>query len=112
MCIKKQFTLARDFHFIWREGNIIRVENTDGDLNYAMDLRFDDQPNPLERIKWEYITTTGTLEFYATMFCKNNLISATLFPAAMDSSVLEIRPIYNDEGLYISNGMEGVEYHY
>jgi len=112
MRIKKEFTLARDFHFTWSDGNIVRVENMDGELNYAMDLRFDDKPNALERIKWEYITTTGTLEFYATMFCKNNLISATLFPAAMDSAVLEIEPQYNEEGLYISNGMEGVEYHY
>lgn len=112
MRIKKEFTLARDLHFTWKDGNIVRVENTDGELNYAMDLHFDDKPNALERIKWEYITTTGTLEFYAAMFCKNNLISATLFPAGMDSSVLEIRPQYDDVGMYISNGMEGVEYHY
>jgi len=112
MRIKKEFTLARDFHFIWKEGNIVRVENTDGELNYTMNLAFDDKPNALERIKWEYITTTGTLEFYAAMFCKNNLVSATLFPAAMDSAVLEIMPSYNEDGLYISNGMEGVEYHY
>ncbi len=110
--IQKEYTLARDLHFTWGNGNIIQVHNTDGELNYTMNLSFDDQPNPLLPIKWEYITTTGTLEFYVTIFCKNNLVQATLFPAAMDSSELEIRPRYNAEGYYISNGMEGVEYHY
>jgi hypothetical protein len=110
--IKKSFTIARNFHFIWEGNNIVKVENTDGELNYTMNMQFDDKPNPLRTIRWEYIATTGTLEFYATMFCANNLVKATLFPAGMDSAELEIRPKYNQEGLYISNGMEGVMYNY
>lgn len=112
MQIKKEYTIARDLNFTWNNGNITQVHNTDGELNYIMNLSFDELPNVLEPIKWEYLTTTGTLEFYVTVFCKNNLVKATLFPAAMDSSELEIRPRYNAQGYYISNGMEGVEYHY
>jgi hypothetical protein len=110
--IKKSFTLARHFQFTWKEDNIVQVNNIDGELNYQMKMEFDDQPNPLRAIQWEYLTTTGTLEFYATIFCSNNLVKATLFPAGMDSSELEIRPKYDEAGLYISNGMEGVTYHY
>jgi hypothetical protein len=112
MVIKKEFTIARDFHFTWENGNIIQVKNTDGELNYTMNLVFDHQPNALLPIQWEYLATTGTLEFYATVFSKNNLVKATLFPAAMDSAQLEIQPVYDSNGLYTSNGMEGVEYGY
>jgi hypothetical protein len=110
--IKKSFTVARHFQFTWKNENIILVENTDGELNYTLKMEFDDLPNPLRAVQWEYITTTGTLEFYATIFCKNNLVKAVLYPAGLDSTELEITPKYNDAGLYISNGMEGVTYHY
>jgi hypothetical protein len=112
MKIKKSFTISRHFQFIWQKGNIVQVNNTDGELNYIMKMEFDNTPNPLKHIQWEYLSTTGTFEFYATVFCENNLIKATLFPAGMDSTELGIMPKYNDAGLYMSNGMEGVSYHY
>lgn len=112
MKIKKYSTLARDFTFIWEKGNVVHVNNADGDLNYNMYLIYDQSPNILESIKWEYITTTGMLEFYVSMFSTNNLIRATLFPAGMDSSELNIRPEYYENGLYKANRMEGVEYEY
>ncbi len=110
--IKKNSIIARDFTFTWENGNVIEVNNADGDLNYRMKLAYDQIPNMLEPIKWEYLTTTGTLEFYVTMFSANNLIQAELFPAGMDSSTLEIRPEYDGDGLYRSNRMEGVVYEY
>jgi hypothetical protein len=112
MMIKKEMRVVRDFYFTWANGNIVEVKNMDGELNYTMLLSFDTLPNALLPIQWEYLTTTGTLEFYATIFSKNNLIKATLFPSAMDSAELEIHPQYDVNGCYLSNGMEGVEYGY
>jgi hypothetical protein len=112
LLIRKQYAVARDFVFHWQEGNIVLVENTDGEINYHMSLGFDLSSNILEPIKWEYITTTGTLEFYVAMFCKNNLIKATLFPAAMDSAELNLHPEYYEDGLFRTNHVEGVEYDY
>ena len=112
MRIVKGYTVARLFSFTWQGGNIIKVENTDGELNYWMNISYDHSANMLEPIKWEYLTTTGTLEFYVTMFSSNNIISATLYPAAMDSVPINIRPEYYDDGMYKTNYAEGVEYEY
>jgi hypothetical protein len=110
--IQKNTTIARDFTYTWENGNVTQVQNADGDLNYIMKLSYDAIPNILEPIKWEYMTTTGTLEFYVTMFSSNNLVNAALFPAGMDSTVLDIKPEYDGGGWYISNRMEGVKYEY
>ncbi len=110
--IRHGSVLSRDFSFIWKDGNVVHVDNTDGELNYHMDLTYDAIPNALEAIKWEYITTTGNLEFYVTMFSKNNLVDGILYYAGMDTAKLEIRPEYDSEGLFKANRMEGVQYEY
>jgi len=111
MRVLKHFTVARDFEFIWENGNIIQVINTDGELNYSLLMDFDETENPLKKIQWEYFATTGNLEFYATIFCANNLTKAVLVPAAMDTIDLNIKPVY-EEGRYVSNSMERTYFEY
>lgn len=110
--INKGFTVARDFRFTWDKDNIIRVDNEDGELNYHMDLSFDSVPNKLEAIKWEYLTTTGNVEFYVALFCKNNIIKATLYPASLEKDELELDVEYDENGLFQTNHFERVIFSY
>lgn len=110
--IRNRTVLQRDFTFTWKDGNVVHVDNTDGELNYHMDLQYDTIVNMLEPIKWEYIATTGTLEFFVAMFSKNNIIHGAISSAIIDTSQLNIYPEYDMNGMYKANKMEGVEYEY
>lgn len=110
--IQKNSALARSFTFTWENGNVVYINNADGDLNYNMSLKYDKVANYLEPIKWEYICTTGSLELFATLFSVNNPISGMIYPLGMDSAALDFRPEYDEKGLFIRNEMEGTRYSY
>lgn len=110
--IQRNSALARNFTFTYENGNVVFVNNADGDLNYNLHWEYDKIPNQLEAIKWEYICTTGNLELFATLFSANNPVNGVLYPLGMDSTSLDIYPEYDERGMFVRNGLEGTRYTY
>lgn len=110
--IFKYDQVSRNLNFTWSDGNVVTVENNEGEMNYMLFLEYDDKPNVLEPIKWEYLATTGNLELFVLLFSKNNLISARIHPTTMDEYSLNIKAEYDENGLYLTNNFELVEFGY